>query len=159
MHVVVAKLNKEPITSTLIACVGTETTFETIATGYWERFEICNETTWFMAFYMPNIAAYESLKKKCPPNTFVQPVNLKSRNIYNSIRIGVSFMPGQINLYYSNKSGYRITINKRWMITSLYQLCKNGTSDNRFLLILFIYHFMISIYLYTCTHEYYVELH
>lgn len=128
-----AKLKKEPVTTTSIACVSVTSNKGTnvqSARGYWERFEICNSTTWFLSFYVLNSYAYISLKRKCPTGTYVQPVNTAKEGTYKTIRTDVanSFEPAVLNLYYKRENVYRITIDKNWMLKDLYQLCNASVS-------------------------------
>lgn len=112
---------------TKIGCItGEESTIIKTVSGYWERFEICNSSLWFVAFYVKAFAEYNAFKRKCPANSVVQPITAKKRNTYAAIRGPAYFLPAHLFMYYSKGKALRISIDKRWLIRDLYQICKNG---------------------------------
>lgn len=133
------KRSKEPEAIIMIGCVSENSPFPNITKtvyGYWERFETCQNSMWFMAFYIPSYSEYLALKKKCPPNTFVQPVSLKYGNTFDAIWTSSEFMPAYLQVIIQDKNriyAYRVKIPNRWLIKDLYQLCIQGSQIWQFI--------------------------
>lgn len=78
-----------------------------------------------MSFYVRNTVEYFNLKRKCSEDSVVQIIDAKNRNTYVALRIDWrTFGPSFLNVYEKNISVYQIYIKYNWMISDLYQLCK-----------------------------------
>lgn len=124
------KAKNEPVGKTKVGCITDDkgTNIKTVS-GYFERYEICNSTLWFVSFYIKPFSEYNALKQKCSANSFVQPVTNGNKTTYIAIRGPGYFLPARLHVYYIRKSDLeaaRISIDKKWMIKDLYQICKKS---------------------------------